>query len=190
MAVRRRSPGAGEATSRAGTAMCRKRYAGASRADMGCGDGETRTRTGDTTIFSRVLYQLSYLAAVAEDTAVGRAAGWRKTAAVRGAPADGGRSPSPDLGARNHRRVGVVREDPVHAEREEPAVLGDRIAVGVGIGARPQLQRRTAPPRAGRPASRDPRTSSCRRRPRRPRAADPWHRAAARAEPSARARAP
>jgi hypothetical protein len=25
--------------------------------------GETRTRTGDTTIFSRVLYQLSYLAA-------------------------------------------------------------------------------------------------------------------------------
>jgi hypothetical protein len=29
-------------------------------------DGETRTRTGDTTIFSRVLYQLSYLA-VAEE---------------------------------------------------------------------------------------------------------------------------
>ena len=27
--------------------------------------GETRTRTGDTTIFSRVLYQLSYLALVA-----------------------------------------------------------------------------------------------------------------------------
>ena len=26
------------------------------------GNGETRTRTGDTTIFSRVLYQLSYLA--------------------------------------------------------------------------------------------------------------------------------
>jgi hypothetical protein len=25
-------------------------------------DGETQTRTGDTTIFSRVLYQLSYLA--------------------------------------------------------------------------------------------------------------------------------
>jgi hypothetical protein len=25
-------------------------------------NGETRTRTGDTTIFSRVLYQLSYLA--------------------------------------------------------------------------------------------------------------------------------
>ena len=29
------------------------------------GNGETRTRTGDTTIFSRVLYQLSYLAAAA-----------------------------------------------------------------------------------------------------------------------------
>jgi hypothetical protein len=27
------------------------------------GDGETQIRTGDTTIFSRVLYQLSYLAA-------------------------------------------------------------------------------------------------------------------------------
>ncbi len=31
-------------------------------------DGETRTRTGDTTIFSRVLYQLSYLAATADGT--------------------------------------------------------------------------------------------------------------------------
>ena len=30
--------------------------------DLGAPDGETRTRTGDTTIFSRVLYQLSYLA--------------------------------------------------------------------------------------------------------------------------------
>ncbi len=29
-------------------------------------DGETRTRTGDTTIFSRVLYQLSYLASAAK----------------------------------------------------------------------------------------------------------------------------
>jgi hypothetical protein len=31
----------------------------------GFADGETRTRTGDTTIFSRVLYQLSYLALAA-----------------------------------------------------------------------------------------------------------------------------
>src|SRR5262249_18313696 len=31
--------------------------------------GETRTRTGDTAIFSRVLYQLSYLAATDEGTA-------------------------------------------------------------------------------------------------------------------------
>ena len=29
---------------------------------QGFRSGETRTRTGDTTIFSRVLYQLSYLA--------------------------------------------------------------------------------------------------------------------------------
>jgi hypothetical protein len=32
-------------------------------------DGETRTRTGDTTIFSRVLYQLSYLAVAANSLA-------------------------------------------------------------------------------------------------------------------------
>ena len=33
--------------------------------EVDVGDGETRTRTGDTTIFSRVLYQLSYLAKAA-----------------------------------------------------------------------------------------------------------------------------
>ena len=32
------------------------------------GDGETGTRTRDTTIFSRVLYQLSYLAATVDPT--------------------------------------------------------------------------------------------------------------------------
>ena len=31
-------------------------------------NGEGRNRTGDTTIFSRVLYQLSYLAAAADGT--------------------------------------------------------------------------------------------------------------------------
>ena len=39
---------------------------------MGCSglsDGETRTRTGDTTIFSRVLYQLSYLASALKASA-------------------------------------------------------------------------------------------------------------------------
>jgi hypothetical protein len=30
------------------------------------GDGEGRDRTGDTTVFSRVLYQLSYLARAGE----------------------------------------------------------------------------------------------------------------------------
>ena len=34
----------------------------------GAGHGETRIRTGDTTIFSRVLYQLSYLAAAPDPT--------------------------------------------------------------------------------------------------------------------------
>jgi hypothetical protein len=32
------------------------------RAGLAGGDGEGRIRTGDTTVFSRVLYQLSYLA--------------------------------------------------------------------------------------------------------------------------------
>ena len=35
--------------------------------EYGIADGETRTRTGDTTIFSRVLYQLSYLAVAARE---------------------------------------------------------------------------------------------------------------------------
>ena len=40
-------------------------------------DGETRTRTGDTTIFSRVLYQLSYPAAAGNRTGVGVLGGGR-----------------------------------------------------------------------------------------------------------------
>ena len=34
------------------------------------GDGEGRNRTGDTTIFSRVLYQLSYLALQQRDDGI------------------------------------------------------------------------------------------------------------------------
>jgi hypothetical protein len=46
-------------------ALWRFRSAYAKTADLQViPDGETRTRTGDTTIFSRVLYQLSYLAVV------------------------------------------------------------------------------------------------------------------------------
>src|SRR3954449_5143990 len=47
-------------------AVGRRRLAVSSGEAVVCGgssSGETRTRTGDTTIFSRVLYQLSYLAA-------------------------------------------------------------------------------------------------------------------------------
>ena len=44
--------------------MRRMRMASASRA----ADGERRTRTADTSIFSRVLYQLSYLAATPDPT--------------------------------------------------------------------------------------------------------------------------
>ncbi len=49
--------------------------------EAGGGHGETRTRTGDTTIFSRVLYQLSYLAVRPQPR---RARGWARS------PADGG----------------------------------------------------------------------------------------------------
>src|SRR5215217_8235235 len=52
--------------------------------DSGLQDGETRTRTGDTTIFSRVLYQLSYLAEREQASA------WRP----RPGAAGGGRSAS------------------------------------------------------------------------------------------------
>ncbi len=45
-------------------------------------DGETRTRTGDTTIFSRVLYQLSYLAARAM-LAIARPAGAQRADQIR-----------------------------------------------------------------------------------------------------------
>jgi hypothetical protein len=43
-----------------------------SRNHAGFRDGEGQNRTGDTTIFSRVLYQLSYLAGVAVDDGIYR----------------------------------------------------------------------------------------------------------------------
>ena len=46
--------------------MHRETENSAATRDAGLQDGETRTRTGDTTIFSRVLYQLSYLASALE----------------------------------------------------------------------------------------------------------------------------
>ncbi len=48
-------------------------------------DGETRNRTGDTTIFSRVLYQLSYLAVavrLAEGGSAGAAASIRPISSI------------------------------------------------------------------------------------------------------------
>ncbi len=54
---RRRNRGRRRAPTGSGGEARTSRLAGASP------NGETRTRTGDTTIFSRVLYQLSYLAA-------------------------------------------------------------------------------------------------------------------------------
>jgi hypothetical protein len=52
---------------------------------QGFRDGETRTRTGDTTIFSRVLYQLSYLAEreqASASTPRPRAVGGGRSAAI------------------------------------------------------------------------------------------------------------
>ena len=48
-------------------------------------DGQGRIRTGDTTIFSRVLYQLSYLAWGADRSRSGKASGpWRAAADCMG----------------------------------------------------------------------------------------------------------
>src|SRR4051794_10393445 len=49
-------------TCRPGRRHSAQAYTDAQRPQGTPADGETRTRTGDTTIFSRVLYQLSYLA--------------------------------------------------------------------------------------------------------------------------------
>ncbi len=51
------------AARRCGLRVSIRLFEGATRS----GDGETQTRTGDTTIFSRVLYQLSYLAGTPSD---------------------------------------------------------------------------------------------------------------------------
>src|ERR671925_75254 len=40
------------------------------------------------------------------------------------------------------RRVGVVGEQTVDADLEELLVLGDRVSVGIGVGARTQLGRK------------------------------------------------
>src|SRR3954452_21659887 len=64
------------------------------------GSGETRTRTGDTTIFSRVLYQLSYLAAADKAsgprtaTGAGDRPGGRPPARGRSTPRSAGAGPT------------------------------------------------------------------------------------------------
>jgi hypothetical protein len=65
-------------------------------------DGETRTRTGDTTIFSRVLYQLSYLAAA--DKASGPRTATRGGDRPDGRPPATGRSTPRSAGAGPRRR--------------------------------------------------------------------------------------
>ena len=73
-------------------------------------DGETRTRTGDTTIFSRVLYQLSYLAAAAQSS----------PPPPRPAAAGAGRSAAEVLG--RVPAVGPDLEVQVRAAEEEPVL--------------------------------------------------------------------
>jgi hypothetical protein len=61
------------------------------------GDGEGRNRTGDTTVFSRVLYQLSYLA---EETECSGAPDQPPQSQSRTRPA-----PEPGLARREAKRV-------------------------------------------------------------------------------------
>src|SRR3954471_15779091 len=98
-------------------------------------DGETRTRTGDTTIFSRVLYQLSYLAAAEKRLA----RGWRRGGGSRAAgPGQQGGQRVDGLGACG--RAPAARPD---LEVQVRAVciagladLGDRLAGRDRIGRR------------------------------------------------------
>src|SRR5204863_9194559 len=71
-------------------------------------DGEGQNRTADTTIFSRVLYQLSYLAGV------GKASDERRDQG-------GGASRSRRLGARVPRASGGARRPPSPGPRRTPA---------------------------------------------------------------------
>ena len=105
--------------------------------------GEGRNRTGDTTVFSRVLYQLSYLAAASKCSLTGRArrklatgGSHRRGARPRSRPARRGHGP---LG---HPLRGARR--PAHGARASPARTGGT--------SRPPSRRR---PRAGarRPGS-------------------------------------
>ena len=82
--------------------------------------GETRTRTGDTTIFSRVLYQLSYLAAAA------RARCYRLDARASGTRSSGRVFPSFEIGQRVDRVP--TRRVPAADPHLEVQVGGRRVA--------------------------------------------------------------
>src|SRR3954470_5256064 len=82
------------------------------------GSGETRTRTGDTTIFSRVLYQLSYLASVLPKASV------RELPPTRPAPGAGQAARSRDADT----SVTAASAQPEHQEAELDAADGDQRA--------------------------------------------------------------
>src|SRR3954454_16245859 len=86
------------------------------------GDGETRTRTGDTTIFSRVLYQLSYLAAGGKASVLLSGCGCRPGLAQAGE--DDGRDDRQAEGRGDERRLDAGRGDQ-GAAREEGAREGE-----------------------------------------------------------------
>src|SRR3954464_12229323 len=87
------------------------RFAGTS------GSGETRTRTGDTTIFSRVLYQLSYLA-VAPQTSVPRGGGPRVAQARKDESGDDGQGGAGGQERGQHAGEGDQGSGAGHGERE------------------------------------------------------------------------
>ena len=88
-------------------------------------DGEGRNRTADTTIFSRVLYQLSYLAAAAKASARVRSADagvGRCDLAVGGRSRPRGCSPASWRGQRRAVRPGARRRSPT----ARPSLAADR----------------------------------------------------------------
>src|SRR3954453_23498608 len=90
-------------------------------------DGETRTRTGDTTIFSRVLYQLSYLAEREEGSGGHlRRSGSAPDVEGHGATAASRAGPAGDAGARG-----------LHGARSGGPVDPDLLAAARGAGVLP-----------------------------------------------------
>ena len=135
--------------------------------------GETQTRTGDTTIFSRVLYQLSYLAGPARCYLFGAGPGRARVGQRREPRLDFGplwlepgrqHDPPSELGERRHDGeagpvVGDLVEDAAglaEVDRVEEVAVDDRRRADAGLArdarARAGARRPSSPTRRGGPA--------------------------------------